>query len=212
MKNGIKLIIFDFDGVLADSFDTFYPLIRDSMKRVGLKISSDQYRKLFIGNVHKGFKDFINDNSKYVIFSKFRKGNYDRYYYDTKNKAALYRGARQLIEKISKNHALTIASSGKKNNIKNLLKQNGIDKFFSLILANSSHTKEVMLKEILDKFEAKPEETTMVTDTVGDLKIAKNMGLKTAAVTWGFHSAKLLRTAEPDYITKNFKELQHMLK
>lgn len=212
MRNKIKLIIFDFDGVLADTFGTFYPLIRDSMKRVGLKISPDQYRKLFISNLHKGFKDLINDDSKYVIFSKFRKDNYDKYYYNTKNKAILYRGARQLIEKISKNHILTIASSGKENNIKDLLKQNGINEFFSLVLANSSHSKEGMIKKILDKLDAKPEETTMVTDTVGDLRVAKKIGLKTIAVTWGFHSAKILKSEKPDYLANNFKMLYKNIK
>lgn len=212
MKNKTKIIIFDFDGVLADTFYTFYPLIRDGMKRIGLKISPDQYRKLFIGNVHRGFKDFINDYSKYVIFSKFRKDNYDKYYYDPNNKAMLYRGARQLIKKINKNHILTIASSGKEDNIKDLLKQNGIDEFFNLILANSSDTKEGVIKEILDKFDAKPEETIMITDTVGDLRVAKKIGLKTAAVTWGFHSVRILKSEKPDYLASSFEMLYKNIK
>ena len=48
MKRG--LIIFDFDGVLADSFETFYPLMRDMMKHVGFSLSPDQYRNFFIGH------------------------------------------------------------------------------------------------------------------------------------------------------------------
>ena len=51
----------------------------------------------------------------------------------------------------------------------------------------------------------------MVTDTVGDLKVAKETGLKTTAVTWGFHSPKLLKSANPDFLVNDFKELKNVL-
>ena len=77
-----KVIVFDFDGVLADSFDYFYSLIRDGMKHVGFSFTKKQYRDLFIGNVHQGFRNFINNDQKYLAFSEFRKTNYDRNYYN----------------------------------------------------------------------------------------------------------------------------------
>src|SRR3989344_106985 len=95
-----KLIIFDFDGVLADSFDTFYLLIKDGMKQAGFSFTPDQYRNLFIGNVHQGFKDFINDKKKYLAFSEFRKAHYDKYYYAKNNQVKLFPGALGFLKKI----------------------------------------------------------------------------------------------------------------
>lgn len=207
-----KVIIFDFDGVLADSFDTFYPLLRDAMNHAGLSLTPDQYRDFFIGNVHQGFKNFISDEEKYSVFIKFRSTNYDKYYYNKKRRARLFPGTSGFIKKLSKNYILTVASSGKKDNIQKLLKANGIDNFFSLILADFAYSKEGMINEILDEFLAKPEETFLITDTVGDIKVAKKLGLKTIAVTWGFHFLKLLKTAQPDYIANNFQKLQNILK
>jgi len=207
-----KVIIFDFDGVLVDSFDAFYPLIRDGMKKIGLPFTPDQYRNLFIGNVHRGFKDFINNKNKYEIFKEFRTANYDKYYYDKKLGAKLFPGALKFIKKISEKYILSVASSGKRDNIKNLLKEKGAEDLFGLILANFNYSKDTVIGEILDKFHVKPKETFMITDTVGDIEVAKKLGLKTIAVTWGFHSEELLRSAKPDHIANNFKMLYKILR
>ncbi len=138
--------------------------------------------------------------------------NYDKYYYGKKPKIKFFPGALNLIKKLNRKYILTIASSGKKDNIINLLKQHGINNLFGLILAESAYTKEIIIKEILSKFRVRAEETIMIADTVGDLRVAKKVGLKTIAVTWGFHSSTLLKTADADYTTKNFKELENILK
>lgn len=212
MKGKDQLIIFDFDGVLADSFDSFYPLIRDGMKRIGLSITPKQYRELFMGNVHKGFDNFINDEEKLKKFLEFRTYNYDGYYYHDKNKVKLFPEAKEFIEKLDKRYILTIASSGKQKNIKKILKDGGINKFFKLVLADSSYSKDEMIRKIIKKFHANPQKTIMITDTVGDLKIAKEIGLETIAVTWGFHSRKLLKAGGPDHIINSFQKLYRILK
>ena len=198
MASKIKnLLIFDFDGVLADSFDVFYHLLRDSMNEIGLPLTQDQYRSFFIGNVHQSVKDYINDERKYFLFMKFRNDNYDKYYFDKNNKVTFFPGAAEFLKKIGNRHILTIASSGRQKNIMEL---------FSMILATSDTTKENMIGEILNKFD--PESScAMITDTVGDVKIAKELGLKTIAVTWGFHSEQLLQEVRPDHMANNFEHL-----
>ena len=206
MKKG--LLIFDFDGVLADTFDTFYPLIRDSMSSIGFKLGPNQYKELFIGNVHSGYRNFIKNEKKLAAFLKIRKTNYDHYYYDTKTKAKLFSETGKFIKKAAKKHQLTIASSGYTENVKTLL--GNYVSYFGLILANSD-PKENMIKKILNKFKASARKTIFVTDTVGDIKAAKKLGLKTIAVTWGFHPKAWLKKSKPDFIVNNFKELSDLL-
>lgn len=209
MKRG--LIVFDFDGVLVDSFDTLYPLIRDTVKHVGLSLAPNQYRDLFIGNVHQGLKDLIKNDKKYKAAMGFRSSNYDKYYNNKRRKARLFPGTIEFLREIGKNYVLTVASSSREDNIKNLLDENSIQNLFSLILADSATGKEGMIKEILDKFNTKPGEIIMITDTVGDIKVAKKCGLKTIAVTWGFHSRTMLRTARPNFIVSTLEELSKIL-
>lgn len=197
-----NVIIFDFDGVLADSFDTFYTLIKDTMAEAGISISQNDYRKLFLDNVHKGFKKFIGDDKKHELFKKLRTANYDKYY--KKYKPKLFSGVSKLLKQLDKNYIITIASSGKKSNIIGLLKNNKIHKHFDLILATNDHSKDKMINKILEKHGADPKQTIMITDTAGDVKIAKKLGLKTIAVTWGFHSPELLKKFKPDHLAKDF--------
>src|SRR3989338_9580099 len=200
-----NVIIFDFDGVFADSFDTFYPLIRDGMGSVGFKLSSSQYKEFFIGNVHSGYRNFIKDKKKLAAFLKIRKANYDHYYYDAKTKAKLFSETGRFIKNVAKKHQLTIASSGYTKNVKALLGNYG--SYFSLILADSE-PKENMIRKILNKFKASARKTIFVTDTVGDIKAAKKMKLKTIAVSWGFQDAKFLKKYSPNKVVKSFKELE----
>ena len=203
----IKLIIFDFDGVLADSFETLYLLIKDSFAHIDFKLTRNQYKGFFNGDVHQGFKNFISNKEKYLSFSEFRKNNYDKYYYNKKNKVKFFLGAREFIAKLKGKHVLAIASSGHQKNIKNLLEDGGIKNLFNFVLANTSTDKEGMIREILHKSGLKPEETVMISDTVGDIIMAKKAGLRTLAVTWGFHSKNKLKNSNPYAIVKSFKEL-----
>lgn len=200
-----NIIIFDFDGVLADTFELFYLLIRDSMEKIGIPLSKSGYRELFKDNVHAGFKKLIANTKRYESFRTIRKKNYNKYY--KKYKPRLFEGVKELLEELSGNYTLAIASSGKKHNIVGLLKKGGVYKHFNLILATEDHTKADMIKEIIKKHKADPKKTTMITDTAGDVKIAKKLGLKTVAVTWGFHAKKLLISTNPDFVASNFKEL-----
>src|SRR3989338_4967011 len=174
-----NVIIFDFDGVLADSFDYLYSLNRDGMGHIGLSFTKEQYRELFVGNVHQGFKDFINNDQKYLAFSEFRKANYDKYYYGEGKGVKLFSEAPTFIKKIGKKYILTIASSGKQENI----------------------------KDLLNKYQATPGQAFFVTDTVGDIKEAKKHGLKAIAVTWGFHSKRRILEDHPDHVATDFNSL-----
>ena len=172
------------------------------MKSVNIRLTKKQYRSFFTGNVHQGFKDFIKDEKKLSMFYEFRNANYDRY-----SKAELFPGIAKAIKKIHGNYILSIASSGKQKNILQLLNKNGLDKFLAIVLATTENTKENMINEIVKRFGIKPKETVMVTDTVGDINIAKKMGLKTIAVTWGFHPKKLLSLTVPDKIVSDRSKL-----
>ena len=202
-----KTIIFDFDGVLADSFEMFYSLISQSMYFAGLTISRAQYRNLFLGNIHKEFRKFLKTEEKYKLFTDFRSNNYDRHYARTK----LFDEVVNFLQQIKESYFIAIASSGKRDAIVKLLQKNRIKHYFDLICATDKMTKENMLMDIISKSGNNSRETIMVTDTVGDLVVAKKIGIKTVAVTWGFHSAKTLKSAKPDYIARNFKILRKQL-
>ena len=97
---------------------------------------------------------------------EFRNSNYDKYYSDKHHKAKLFPGVVRFLKEISKNYILTVASSGREDNIKNLLEENGVKNLFGLIMANTATSKKGMIKRAVNKFQIVPEEAIFITDTV----------------------------------------------
>lgn len=203
----IKLIIFDFDGVLADSFDIFYQLNKTSFGNIGLKLSIQTYRDFFNGNAHAGFHQFLKDNKHYRIFQKSRQTSLARTY----AKVKLFSFAPPLIKKLVRHHKLAIASSTPKILLIKLLGEHNLRKNFFFVSGNQAYSKEKALRDIIKKAGMTSAQTVMITDTVGDVIVSKKVGLKTIAVTWGFHSRSTLLKAHPDKIVNNFKSLEKSL-
>ena len=91
------------------------------------------------------------------------------------------------------------------------MKKGGAHKYFDLILATEEYSKENMIKNILEKHKTDPKKTVVITDTVGDIKIAKKLGLKTIAVDWGFHHKKILKESMPDHLVQTFEDIVKLL-
>jgi phosphoglycolate phosphatase len=189
----MKAIVFDFDGVLADSFDVLYDFNREAMASVGVELSAGQYRDLFDRNVHLGFRQFIPDDAKYRKFVDFKQERFGEYY----EKVDLFPGAAELVKNLASGMPLAIASATLAPHIVRLLEKHGIAGCFNHIVGSQDHSKAKSIEMIRDQLNASYDAMAMVSDTTGDLAIAKELGLKTVAVAWGFHSVGKLSEAAP---------------
>lgn len=202
-----RCLIFDFDGVLADSFKTLFLLNKRSLGTVGLRLSADQYRSLFDSNFHFSLNKFIGDLNKCNLVLDYRKKYFGHYY----SRVKLFRSVPSMIKKLSKKYILTLASSTKPEYINLLLKRYKLGGYFKIISGSLAHSKKESLNSILRTSRTKADEAVMITDTTGDILVAKKVGLKTIAVTWGYQKVTLLKKAKPDMIAKTLKELEGIL-
>ncbi len=207
LKKRGKCIVFDFDGVLADSFDCLYSLNKRALVLVGIDLPIDKYRGFFNSNFHSALKSYIKEPASYEKVLKFRKRNFKAYY----SKADLFPEVPLLIKNLATENHLAIASSTKSVFINPLLRRHRLKRYFKKVIGTLDYSKEAVLKEIISATKIKPNQTLMVTDTTGDIQIAKKMGLGTIAVTWGYQPLDLLKKAKPDMIAKTFEELEVML-
>lgn len=203
----MKAIVFDFDGVLADSFAVLYDFNREAMARVGVDLTPDQYRGLFDLNVHLGFRQFIPDEAKYQQFVEFKKENFGRYY----GKVDLFPGAAELVKKLASAWPLAIASATLTPYITSLLEKHGIVDRFVRVIGSQDHSKAKSIEMIRDGLGSSYGAMAMVSDTTGDLATAKELGLKTVAVTWGFHAPEKLYALMPDFSSDTLQDLERVL-
>lgn len=202
-----KCIIFDFDGVLADSFNSLFDLNRSSLLAIGIKLTTEKYQGLFNSNFHLSLKSLVNNPVDYQKILAFRNDKFAGYY----SRVKLFKDAPSFVRRIAKNNYLAIVSSTQTKFIEPLLKRHNLLNSFGTVLGTLNHSKEKDIKKIIAGSGYKTKETFFVTDTIGDINIANKIGIKKIAVTWGYHPLDLLKTAKPDNIAKSFKELEELI-
>ena len=205
VKNKKKLIIFDFDGVIADTFDETYKGFGFLAKKYNFKPlkNKDELRDLYKQNIFKSLKKL---KIKYSLIPKIKKDAEER-----ANQRIVYvktfPGIKSLIKNL-KGYNLAIISSNEKSVIEKFLIKNNINKF-NLILDYRTHSKKRKLKKAIKHFKLTTKEALFITDTVGDVNEAKKLKLETIAVTWGFNKKedfkqlKVRIVEKPEEILRN---------
>lgn len=202
------LWLFDFDGVIANSLEFFEEILKKSLNLLGhdfLKTRRDMldlfHDNLYSSLMKKGVcQDDMITNFEYL-------GRNVRFH-----EIPLYKGTKEFFEKIKNKVSVGIVSSNRENQIKIVLRANTADKYFKLILGHDSgHSKVEKLKKAADIFGNKLSTVFYVTDTVGDIREAKEAGVNSVAVGWGWHDEHELKAATPTYFVENKKELFNLI-
>jgi phosphoglycolate phosphatase len=69
------------------------------------------------------------------------------------------------------------------------------------------YSKEEKIAYAIDKYGISKDKTFYIGDTVGDILEAKGAGVRSIAVTWGWHNRDRLVKAAPDYLVETPNEL-----
>lgn len=191
----MKLIFFDFDGVLVDTLMMHYGISKEVNKDMPL----DFFRSLSNGNIFRS----IQDNPDYVPHPQF----FERYEAESRE-LIVPTSIADLVRKLREHYTLAIISSTPTALITKILKQTGLHDCFADILGSDLHTSKVVkIKMLLEKYKVAGADTVFITDTVGDIKEGRECGVKSIAVTWGFQGQETLQKADPDKIVSTPEDL-----
>lgn len=190
----IKAVIFDFDGVLGDTWDKSIGICRE----LGHTFTIDDFRDHHNGNVFEEPK------------IKFTKESTEKFFatYEDRASAEKLFPLKEELEKLEKKYEMFVVSSSPKVAIKKYFSLGGWTHFFEEVFGmETDKSKVVKLEKIFSDYNLKPEECVFVTDTLGDLIEGEKVGVKTLAVTWGYHDEARLKKRNPDKIIHEFDEL-----
>ncbi len=178
-----SLIIFDFDGVLVDSFGAAFETVCEH--QADREISADEYRACFEGNPY----DIADEKNFCFVFRDF----FDRYL--PKLLACKpVEGIEEAIRALEVSYTLAIISSTDSRVLREWLEKNGLLLYFTDILgADVSKSKVEKFSMLFKKYGIEGKDCIFVTDTLGDLREAEVSGVPSIAVTYGWHSEDRLR-------------------
>lgn len=191
------LYLFDFDGVLSDSLDLYSEAVARCLERIGTPIvkSREDYLALFEGNFYESMAARGVDLAAFTRAAKEIMPGID---YDA---MLPFDGLIPVLESLKGDHRLVIVSSNGSKTIRPMLVRFGFDSYFEEILGSDFLTsKQEKIAHALMKYSIPPERTYYIGDTTGDVVEARAAGVRTVAVTWGWHSRERLVAARPDFL------------
>lgn len=213
-RKQFDLIVWDWDGTLADSTGMIARAIVKAVEQVGLPpLTMDQARHV----IGLGLRDAIRTlfpeitNEKAQDLTK----QYTINYYAAEEDVMLFDGAVALISELNrKGYKQAVATGKGRKGLDIALQRSGIGKYFHATkTADECFSKPhpQMLDELMDFLVVTPERTLMIGDTTYDMQMAKNAGTQCLAVTFGAHSADKLLSLNPKGIFNTFNELSAWL-
>jgi phosphoglycolate phosphatase len=102
----------------------------------------------------------------------------------------LYEGIKELLEKLSLTHKLSVATNAHKLSASQILESTGISSYFDIVMCADEVKQPKPHREMLDAivkyYDAKSEEFVVVGDGERDIMSAKHAGIDSILVDWGF--------------------------
>lgn len=199
-----KLFLFDFDGVLVDSLSLYEKSVNICLERIGKPLIASR----------EEFLDLFEDN----FFSAIAKRGVDVGEFMAASKAVtpalnygVVRPVTELIPvlaELKKRHGLIIISSNSSFAIRLMLAKFGFDPYFDDVLgADFNFSKIEKILYAMGYYGTNGGHTFYVCDTGGDIREAREAGVKAVAVTWGWHPRERLERARPDAIIETPADL-----
>lgn len=190
-----EVVIFDFDGVIADTRAGLFALFK--------KHSPDMSDEDFCAH----FDDNVYEKPR-IKFSRDAAAQMHEDYCNMLTPEHVI-AAIGPIRRLHSEYRLFIISSGDERGIDCVLKAAGIKQCFYAIYGHNTHTSKVVkFEKIRDRFEVSLERTVFVTDTLGDIREAARMGVATIAGTFGFHSRERLQKGSPYAIAESWDDVE----
>lgn len=183
-----KMVFIDFDGVFAETFELAFML----RKELEPDLDAQKFRNMFRGNIL---------DHKPAALTAAKLEEQARAYKSYLMRMPLYPGFEEAVGEISRRALVAILSSSPSSTVWSYLSEHGLIRHLSAISGGDVSTrKSAKISELLKRWGISALRSALITDTMGDILEGKEAGVKTVAVTWGYHSRSTLEEALPDMI------------
>lgn len=199
------MIMFDFDGVLADSKAVCLAACRAAAGEQGAEsvIGEDAFADLDPLTFEALAERHDLDPSTFAP-------SVARHVMGQEKPSQPFPGITEMISEIAGENDLAVISASHSSVIRGFLVAHGIDHHFSHVIGGDTEGNKTLKINKL-KLLSQDTEHLFVGDAVSDMQSGRAAGLPVAAVTWGWQSRGRLVLQSPDFIAASPAELgQHI--
>lgn len=215
MRRDYDLLIFDWDGTLADSVGRIILSMRTAAIETDLEIRDDMAIKDIIGlGLPEAIRTLYPQISGNQLI-EFRQHYADSYMAMDNVPSPLFDGVVESMQAFREDgYRLAVATGKARRGLDRVLKANGWQDYFDATRAadeTASKPDPLMLNEIMAHCGVAPQRSLMIGDASFDLLMARNAGMDSVAVGYGAQPLESLRQFEPRLAIEHFSELRTWL-
>ncbi|MDO7902854.1 HAD family hydrolase [Pseudomonas sp. K1(2024)] len=215
MRKPYELLIFDWDGTLADSIGRIVDSMNLAAERAGEIPSAEAAVKGIIGLALDEAISVLYPHLGAHEVARFRQHYADIYTDLDRQPSPLFEGVSQSLEVFrAQGYRLAVATGKARRGLDRVLKANGWEDFFDITRAadeTRGKPHPLMLQEILAHCRVEAGEALMVGDSAFDLQMANNAGMHSVAVGYGAMSLEALAEFGPRVCIEHFSQLREWL-
>ncbi|TAG50273.1 MAG: HAD-IIIA family hydrolase [Betaproteobacteria bacterium] len=210
-----SLIIFDWDGTLADSTAVIKRALQRAAEDTGYPIPTDEQASFIIGMGLKPALEYavptLRDEDLPKLTERFR-----HHFLVGEEEIVLFDGVPEMLASLkARGHWLAVATGKSRRGLDRAFDTLGLREFFvTSRCADEGFAKPHpgMLHAIYDTTGLTAKDSIMIGDTTHDLQLAENAGSASIGVTYGAHEPHLLRQHTPLTLVDSVSELATFLK
>lgn len=194
------LVVFDWDGTLADSTAVIKRALQRSASDMGYPVPSDAQASFIIGmGLRPALAHAIptlRDDDLVPLTERFR-----HHFVQGENEIVLFDGVPEMLAALkARGHWLAVATGKSRRGLDRAFDTLGLREFFvASRCADEGFSKPHpgMLHALLDETGLSATDAVMIGDTTHDLQLAENAGTASIGVTYGAHERALLTAHKP---------------
>jgi len=204
-----NVIVFDFDGTIADSQRATEKLFKLLSKEFGFEQTNSNGFDIY---KEKGAQEAIQllgipKKKLPAIIEKYRT-NMSK----LSNTLKPIKGIKNVLTELEKNgFTLGILTSNSEENVNRFLKANKMDFFEFVYSQGELFGKDTIMKQMLTDQNLVAENVIYVGDESRDIESAKKVNIEVIAVTWGYNSSEVLKKYKPNHLVNQPREIIELL-
>lgn len=199
------MLIFDFDGTIADTFQQTMLITN---------ILSDEFK---FKKVHPHEVEFLKGKTVQEVIAHLKVPILQIPNIVTRARSELHKQINSIEPVDGLNEILPllkqagvqmgILTTNSQQNVENFLKINDLEIFDFILSTSRVWGKNHGLRKLMSEQKLMPDEIIYIGDETRDIEAAKKEGIKVVAVTWGYNSHAILERFDPDFIVHTPEEL-----
>jgi HAD superfamily hydrolase (TIGR01549 family) len=206
----LRAVLFDWDGTLVDSYHADSAAYLAMFREMGIPWGLEELALHYSPNWYNVYRAARLPRKRWDEADSAWRKQY------ANHAPKLMPGARQALERIARNHALGLVTSGDRDRVTRQLRGFKLTRCFAARVCSGDTPQKkphpAPLRLALRQMRLDPQVCVYVGDAPEDLEMARRAGVRAIAVLGPFPTEKRLRAARPDILLESIRELPDALR